>query len=325
LRANRRPRTAIARILIVRLDGIGDALVCAPLVVALRDAGHQIGIALSDRNAGVFNASAFLAQHVLTRIPWPQHGSTLESTAGAVAEIAQCAYDTALIVSEEPEAFELARPIAARVGFVTGWSKPLKTLWVRRHVTTAIHRAANVRGERVHEAEIIFRLGAGLHREPSPPRDVPRLRGIIIDAPPPQRRDVVVQLGAKWHAMGLEDAKLRTLVTTLRSRDARFIASAAEREAAAALVPDGALEIMPDIAAWKRCIDGARAVVTVDSGAAHLAGMLGVPVIDIFPDRDADANVTRWHPWAAPYATMTASALRTDGGVAAMGQFLDAH
>ena len=42
------------RVLLVRLDGIGDALVCTPLILALRDAGHEVNLALSDRNAAVF-------------------------------------------------------------------------------------------------------------------------------------------------------------------------------------------------------------------------------------------------------------------------------
>jgi hypothetical protein len=37
-------------VLLVRLDGIGDALVCAPLVAALRDAGHELGAVFSTRN-----------------------------------------------------------------------------------------------------------------------------------------------------------------------------------------------------------------------------------------------------------------------------------
>jgi ADP-heptose:LPS heptosyltransferase len=300
--------------------------VCTPLIAALRDAGHQIGIALSDRNAGIFNAHAFIAQHVLERIPWPKHGSTLQSSQQAASEIAACAYDVALIVSEEPEAFELARAIPQRTGFVTGWGKPLKSLWVRRRVTRAIHRAATGRGERAHEAEIIFRLGAGLHRETLPPQDVARLRPLLMaNSVAAKRTGIVVQLGAKWRAMGLDSATAHAMVAMLAYRGARFIASPAEADAAAALSGAIAVDVLPNLDAWKRCIDAARTVVTPDTGAAHLAGMLGVPVIDIFPDADSDANIVRWHPWASPYAALTVSAVRASDGVARMERALDAY
>ena len=31
------------KVLLVRLDGIGDALICTPLIAALRTAGHELG------------------------------------------------------------------------------------------------------------------------------------------------------------------------------------------------------------------------------------------------------------------------------------------
>src|SRR5471030_1378058 len=102
------------RILLVRLDGIGDALACTPLIHALRAAGHDVGLALSDRNSTVFAPGTAIATHVLERIPWPKHGSTPESHARAVAAIRAQHYDVALIASEEPEAYELARGIPVR-------------------------------------------------------------------------------------------------------------------------------------------------------------------------------------------------------------------
>jgi ADP-heptose:LPS heptosyltransferase len=75
---------SISRILLVRLDGIGDALVCAPLVAALRDAGHELGALLTTRNQTVFAERAFERVHAVERIPWPRHGATPESRARAL-------------------------------------------------------------------------------------------------------------------------------------------------------------------------------------------------------------------------------------------------
>ena len=55
------------RVLLVRLDGIGDAAVCTPLLVALLEAGHEVGIALTTRNAGLFAPHAIVAEHGTVR------------------------------------------------------------------------------------------------------------------------------------------------------------------------------------------------------------------------------------------------------------------
>jgi ADP-heptose:LPS heptosyltransferase len=325
---------AIANILIVRLDGIGDALVCAPLLAALRDAGHRVGMALSDRNRDIFAPGALDWCHVLERIPWPRHGSTPESTRIARAGIAGAGYDIALIASEEPEAYELARGIPERVGFTTGWAKPLKSLWVRRRLTRRITRAATVRavgaatarGGSAHEVEIVFGLaaGLGLHDEGRPTTDPARLRPLIAADLPPRGSEIFVQLGAKWHGIGLDPASAGAIIAALAERGAVLIASTAERDDALRLATGVPIAVCPDLGAWKRAIGRARLVVTPDTGAAHLAGMLGIPVVDCFPDADSAAQIARWHPWAAPYTALVARNLRGSGGVDCIGRAVDA-
>ena len=298
-----------ARVLLVRLDGIGDALVCAPLIAALRDAGHIVGLALSERNAEIFAPGVAVATHVLERVPWPRHGSTPASRARADAEIAAQRYDIALIASEEPEAYDLAAPAPLRVGFTTGWAKPFKSAWIERRVTTAIRRAATVRGAKAHEAEILFELGRALVAA-EPTRDPAHLRPLIAgDAAVPERAGVVVQLGAKWKTIGVGDAVLGRATALLAERGARFIVAPAERAAVQAQLPALTLDAPASTRAWIARIDGAATLVSADTGAAHLAGMLGVPVVDVFPDAAFDAQTRRWQPWASSSIVVRASQL----------------
>jgi ADP-heptose:LPS heptosyltransferase len=309
--------------LLVRLDGIGDALVCTPLIDALRRAGHELGVALSDRNADVFAPGTAIATHVLERIPWPRHGSTPASRARADAEIAAQHYDVALIASEEPEAYALAAPVPVRVGFTTGWAKPLKSLWVRRQLTRAVVRPASAARAREHEALVMYRLGDGLVGGAAAARDATLLRRWIAgDVPQPERTGVLVQLGAKWRTAGVDDAVLQRVVAALRRRDARFIAAPAEAEAMRALLPGTTIDAPPTTRAWIAAIDAARAVVSVDTGASHAAGMLGVPVVDVFPDAQFDAQTRRWMPWASASIVIRASAFARDPGTL-VGQALD--
>jgi ADP-heptose:LPS heptosyltransferase len=306
------------RVLLVRLDGIGDAAVCVPLIAALRDAGHEVGVALTTRNAGLFAPGAILAEHVLERIPWPAHGSTPESTARARAAIAAQRYDVALIASEEPEAFALAEGIRERVGFTTGIARPLKNLWVRANTTRTVTRSQRIGGEDAHEVEVLYRLGAGLVRSEKPPSDCWKLRTLLVEGPniltmrgaENGSNVITVQVGPKWLDAGVAPDVLRTAVTRL-SRYGRVVAAPSEADAVERLTGIVA-QTFDSTRAWVETVAGSMTLVTVDTGAAHVAGMSCGRVIDIFPDANFEAQVRRWRPWASPYRAFRAS--EVDGG-----------
>lgn len=311
------------RVLLMRLDGIGDAAVCTPLLAALRGAGHEVGVALTTRNAGLFRREAILAEHVLERIPWPLHGSTPESSARARAEIAVVGYDAALIASEEPEGFALAAPIRTRVGFTTGWTRPLKTLWVRARTTRVVDRSQQVGGDLAHEVEVLYRLGADLVTEPLPPSETQRLRTLLAGPAQAVQSDyVVLQAGPKWRTIGVPDGVLQDVVARLEPYAVRVVCAPGE-----ATDVRNALGVEPEtfgaLPPWVDLLAGARCVVTVDSGAAHVAGMLGTPVVDVFPDEHFAAQVQRWRPWAAPYRAIRASHVNGGAGRALVEAVLD--
>jgi ADP-heptose:LPS heptosyltransferase len=294
------------KILLVRADGVGDALVCAPLVAALRDAGHEVGAVLGRLNRDAFAARAFARVHVLERIPWPSHGSTPASRRIALAHVRAAAYDVALIASEEVEAYRFAREagIATRVGFVNGWEKPFKTLGVAPLLTQRLLRAASARRAREHEAETLFRLGAAFVAEHAPTRDLGRLRELILDDAPAPGRYVALQVSRKLAGAGLDGAAYVALARALAARG-RFVRMLGDddtlvRELATRAGVEGLTGL--STSAWKAHLAAARLVVTPDSGAAHVAGMLGVPCVDVFAPAGATVrDVARWRPWAAPY------------------------
>jgi ADP-heptose:LPS heptosyltransferase len=299
------------RILIVRGDGIGDALMLAPLVAALRDAGHALGAVLSTHNAQIYAQEVFERVHVLERIPWPRHGSTRDSFAQALAGARNARYDVALIASEEPEAYKFAREtgVLRRVGFTNGWEKPFKGLWTRGQLTRALRRPASAGRVREHEVETMFALGAGLHGEPAPTRDVARLRPLLLSDAPISDDRVVVQASSKYGERGLGADAFMAIVRALADEGRRVavVGGPADEEFAGVIARKAGAEheIPASLAVWKRSIAAARALVTLDSGAAHVAGMLGVPCVDLFAaDRNVAADVRRWAPWAAPYRAL---------------------
>lgn len=312
------------RIVIVRGDGIGDALVLAPLIAALRDAGHALDIVLSTRSRGVYAHGVFGRVHCLDRIPWPAHGSTAASYERTLREGRAANYEIALVASEEPEAYRLARELGAarRIGFTTGWSKPLKTLWAHAELTRALARPASAADVREHEVRTLFRLGAGLHAETEPTREIARLRPLVLDdVTDAYARAIVVQLSPKFHGRGLDARAYGLLLYGLARRyedvcavflaeDALFaeeVRTEAVRAAGGgASRPDEiAFEAPENVERWKATLGGAQAIVTPDSGAAHVAGMCGVPCVDLFPRTPhAERDRVRWAPWAGPSRTV---------------------
>ncbi|HTD33564.1 MAG TPA: glycosyltransferase family 9 protein, partial [Candidatus Elarobacter sp.] len=229
--------------------------------------------------------------------------------------------------------FALAAPIRERVGFTTGWARPLKTLWVKARTTRTVSRSQRVGGEDAHEVEVMYRLGTGLVRRDAPPADATMLRPLLSDdvdaAAVASALDdggdatgitgtrrpggsLIVQAGPKWLSTGVPAEVQRDVFARLAPH-ARIVAAPGDAAAVRELtgiVPETFAGLRP----WVEALASARAVVTVDTGAAHVAGMLGTPVIEVFPDAHFAAQVRRWRPWASPYRAIRAS--EVDGGAA---------
>ncbi|HMD01599.1 MAG TPA: hypothetical protein VKG44_01415 [Candidatus Baltobacteraceae bacterium] len=263
-----------------------------------------MGAVLSTRNRGAFAPGVFARTHVLERIPWPKHGSTPHSRSVALAEVRAAHYDVALIPSEEIEAYAFARDarIGRRIGFVNGWEKPFKTLAVRHLLSKALVRPASARRAAEHEVETVFRLGAELHAEDAPTREVARLFPLVLDDPEPAHGRIVLQLSRKLARHGLDAAAFVLLARELRARFEDVVALGDDPALAEHVRREGRIDVeLPENAAWKRMIAGARALVAPDSGAVHVAGMTGVPSLVLLAAApSAERDAARWRPWAAP-------------------------
>jgi ADP-heptose:LPS heptosyltransferase len=298
------------KILLVRVDGVGDALALTPLIVALRDAGHELGAVLSTRNADVFASTTFAWRHILERIPWPKHGSTAESRARALAEARLVGYDVALIASEEADAYRFARElgIPRRVGFAHVWEKPLKNLWLSTQLTRRIVRPGSARRANEHEVQTLFRLGEGLSSQTRPTRFIEHLAPMILDEPVVHHAATIVQWVPKLASVGFDGARAASLIRELvrapaTHGDVRIVAADADATEARRIASesDVVCEIPDGMRSWKVLLAGASYIVTPDSGAAHVAGMLGVPCVTLFAQvRTVARDIVRWRPWAAP-------------------------
>jgi ADP-heptose:LPS heptosyltransferase len=288
-------------VLIIRLDAIGDALALTPMLAALAARAIPVDVVLRPGNAGIF------ARRALRRTIVDQPG------APSFADLRRQGYTHVLVATEDWAGYRLAREThaPARIGFSNFLGKPLKTIWTRRYINRRVYRSAGLDPRSPHECEVLFHLASDLLGDVRPSRDPSILRPMVLDndvtAEDPR---IALQLTDKWERLGIAFAEVVDLVTRLQGFGTiRALAAATEstyaRDVAAAtgLTVDFFAEFEP----WKEAIAGAPALVTPDSGALHVAGMVGTPVVAIFPpSRNFALQAARWAPWAAPHRIVRA-------------------
>lgn len=294
-------------VLIIRLDGIGDALALTPLLAALRARGIPADLVLQRGNADIFSSRAARQVDIA---PFDLRSSTpenLECLQTFGQQLAARNYSHVLVATEDPGGYRLARSIGApvRVGFTNGWGKPLKTLWARSLLTQSLYRPAGADSRGRHECEVLFELGHSLLGTEQPTRSTEQLRRLLLEEEPSRDTRVAVQITNKWASFGVELSDLADVVRRLASiAQLRLIGTSAESEYGDALaaVVDQPIEYFDNTDAWKTAIAAARALVAPDSGATHVAGIAGTPTVALFPQQATfQQQVARWRPWAAPY------------------------
>ncbi len=292
-------------VLIIRLDGIGDALALTPLLAALRERAIPIDLLLRRENAGIFSSLAARRVEIAPFALRSGDAATLQSIADVAAALAQRGYGSVLVATEDPAGYRLAHALRApSIGFDNGWGKPLKTLWVRSMLTQTLYRPAGIGTKGRHECEVLFELGRSLIGEAKPTRAAEALRPLVIEREPGRDERIAVQVTEKWRSFGVRASDLAAQLARLaRERSVRAIASAREADFADAVAASGtSVERFDALEPWKEAIGAARALIAPDSGAVHVAGMLGTPTVALFPpQRDFESQVARWRPWAAPY------------------------
>lgn len=300
------------RFLLIRVDGLGDAIACVPALEALRRAcdGAEFGAVCSPRNAELFDRGRVHQVFVVR---------SDDDEARVAAAVREAGFTDALVATEEPIGYRIAREarIGRRAGFWHRLEKPLKSLWQRALLTEAVYRPAAWVSRPEHEAVAMFALAARLGATAPIPDDPASLRRWmdVGDADPAIDRDAIAfQIATKSQRGGWAPADLADLVGEVvrRSSLPRGVLLCAETDAGLAsavmeripedLASAGRVALAPPttMRSWLGSIAAAGAVVTPDTGAAHAAGMLGVPVVDLF-DRERFAQLSRqWRPWAAP-------------------------
>jgi len=300
-------------ILLVRLDGIGDAALCVPALEGLRRAfpDAAFGAVCSRANAALFS-------NVISRI---HVYDPAQPEVSLRDELAEGAYTRALIATEEVAGYKLGSLSGAkrRAGFWHGLQKPFKSLWQRSQLTDPVYRPAAWVNRPEHEVVTMYRLAAVLGAHDPVPCEASALHA-WLNAQASAASEVATgalgfQITPKLLTGGWGPTALARLVTTAfessGSRRAVLVASARDEALAcsvlenvpAALRVAGRIRLVCDLALpqWLGVLGSVTALVTPDTGAAHVAGMQGLAVVDLFDEDGFERLSQQWHPWAGAH------------------------
>lgn len=287
-----------ARVAIVRLDALGDTLLSTPAIDYLqREVRPENVLVLVSPGLGRIFGDI---------IPFREVDPAMTEIQIA-ALIDEFVPDIVFVFSEKKRALRAAHLSKARqkIGFDPGWSQPIRSLEVKRFLTMRFPIVNSLdSASRYHEVERYCRLvgkglahkfinGAGLRLFAMSERPV--LAG--PEAPPG------FQWARKWLQGGWPEELLPAILQTLPAETRVFVAPN-ERDWALSLIPSDRQDkvvCLPDLVEYGRAVATCRYLLSIDTGAVHVAAAVGTPVVDVFPEAGAKHTVPRWRPWMVPH------------------------
>lgn len=313
------------RLVIVAPNWLGDAVMALPAVADLRRrfAGARLVVAARSSVAALFA----LVDGVDEVIGLPGRGG-LTAVTGWRADVSALAvgrFDAAVLLPNSfLSAFTVSRArIAERWGFATDWRRSLLTRAVpkaRGHLHQAAYYQALVAGLGIENGPRLARVivsGAG-NAEPSA-TPVGRARALLTASGVEGGAPFVVfapgaAYGRAKQWLPERFAELATRIRQLHGRHVVLIGTTADGEVCAEIAKASGAAInghdaglvnlsgRTDLATLAGVLSLARAVVANDSGAMHLAGAVGAPVVAVFgaTDETRTAPLTDRAESAAP-------------------------
>ncbi|MGX6448632.1 glycosyltransferase family 9 protein [Patulibacter sp. S7RM1-6] len=286
--------------LLTRLDSLGDVLLTGPAVRAAARSGGPVTLVVGPRGVPAARMLPGVDEVVVFPTPWidatpgPVDRGALDALVSRIAAIAP---ERAAILGSFHQS-PLPTALLLRLAGVP----EIAAVSVDYPGTLLDHRLRDP-GD-VHEVERSLLVVRALGLEPD---DDP---GMAVLRDPAKRPDalpdgdyLVVHPGASVPARAWAPERNRDLVRALAARGHRVVVTGGPDETAlTALVSDGgatALDLggRTDVPGMAEILAGARVVVVGNTGPAHLAAAVRVPIVSLFAPT---VPAVRWRPWAVP-------------------------
>lgn len=303
-----RDRRVPNRILVVKLDHLGDVITALPAVRALRDAhpSARIDLLVSPAVAPIL-AETHAVDEVLTySSPRYLRHSAASDSGRALRDVARRRYDT--IVELRGDSKTLVLPLWVRAGRRLDRGSLRVRSWFQGRV--------NVGRSQLHEVETNFQIVAPLLPAGARGRQPPELRLAVttatkssmrakLEASGAARTWIAIQPGAPWRPRAWPADRFAVIARWVRDRydaSVAVLGSGDEKDIEASLraaLGSDDREIhchfgtftLPEVAAL---LSECRLFIGNDSGLAHLAAACGARVVVLFGPENPD----RFRPWS---------------------------
>ena len=297
------------RILLSRTDRVGDLVLSTPAIASLRRSFRDAHITLvcSPYNKVVVERNPDIDQlEVLPREVQPSvFGRRFRGKVDLAIALAPRTADLRLVGATRAK---------RRIGY-TYVSRLLARLAARRDLTDVLiseadprlaerHDPYPVRHEVLQVLALVERAGATkiVYDLSLPINQVDR--AAVADIP---EGNVTVHLAQRWTSEGSTLESLLALLRELRELGRPLVVTYGEEmsSAVAALREAGAVDHFAGglpFLGWAAAFERAACVVTVDTGATHVASAMRRPTVVVFEHRYFRLNSQEWSPWGVPYA-----------------------
>ena len=306
----RRAQAVIRRILLSRLDRVGDLILSTPAIATVRRAfpDAHITIACSEYNAVVVNKSPDVdAVECLPHDVKPSRFGALFLGVDLAIALAPNAVDMRLVAATQAR---------RRIGYTYErryLTRAMSRIWLTDCLVSnadpgicerAPHRVVT------HEVSQVLALA----QRAGATEMVPDLRVVIderdrakvADFPP---GPIIVHLGKRWTEHGSTIESLLALFRELRPLGRPLVATygadavdlaGAVREAGVADEVVGGLSF----GQWAAAFERAACIVTIDTGATHVASAVKRPTVVLFEHTYFWLNSQEWSPYRVPNAVL---------------------
>ncbi len=314
------------RILLLKMDHIGDALWSFPTVAALRQACPEAWIGML---CTPYLAEVYRPLDLLSEVIEYDAGAPLAARLDILRQLRRRNLDLAIVLGPVDKVNHLAWLAGAqkRVGYAYA-GNPLHALTRRLFLTDC----------QKHPADMALAAGRPLPHEVPLMLSLLTLAGVVdnpedaaVQSPPElffplssmqreaaagmpaglclgKRRFAAIHLCAKAFPFGWNERFVGELVEQLRllQPDIGWIVTAGPSERPhltpfRQLFGEIGLPLVEglDLLSLAALLANLDCLVSWDTGVVHLATAVGTPVVDLFPARDYDYCVQRWGPWGA--------------------------
>ena len=312
------------RIVVTRLDRVGDLILSTPAIASFRRSfsDAHISAVCSAYNAAVLRGN-------------PDVDEVIEVPAGAqVAAVGRRfrgACDLAVALAPRMEDLRLVGATRApqRVGY-TYARRWLARVSARAYVNRlGISNADPDRSERdprivvAHEVDQVLelvRLAGGQTLVGDLVLPIAGGDRAAVDHVPPG--GIALHLAPRWASGGSTLASTITLISQLRSYGRPVVVTyGPESSALAAEVRRNRLALVSvvgdlTLAQWAAVFEKSAAVVTVDTGATHVASAVRRPTVVVFEDRYFRLSSQEWAPYRVPHVILRKPAVETEAALA---------